>query len=142
MSLSAEQRVRYQRQVLLPEIGDRGQAALCEARFVVAPAEGADAGRVDPRAAQTAVDYLTRAGMHPAAPSTRGGAVVVGVASSGDVARIASGRPELEPAAAALLGALSAAEAMKAVVGAGRPMSPTAAPALAAAPPSTGPEER
>jgi len=110
--LSADQRSRYARHLLLVEIGEQGQARLCEARVRVA--SDADAG-----AAAVARDYLERAGVtvDDCAP---GDATSLAVPSMADVDALA-GRPELREAAAALAGALSAVETIKTLTGAGTP---------------------
>lgn len=106
--LTANQRVRHARHLLLAEIGEQGQAALCATQL--RPAVGAD-----PRAAEVAADYLARAGV-TVAP----GAATLPVPSAAEVAALA-GDPALLEAAAALAGAFAAVEAIKATTGAGQP---------------------
>jgi hypothetical protein len=99
--LSAADKKRYARQVLLTEIGLAGQARLLQ--VAVALPAGADA-----RAAELAVDYLQRAGLRV---DPDAGAVVAVPAP--DAVRALAGRPELDEAAAALAGAFAAVEAIK-----------------------------
>lgn len=108
--LSAADRRRYARQVLLTEIGVAGQARLLQS--AVASPMGEDA---DPRAVEVALDYLRRAGV---GVDDRG----VPIALPGSEAlRALAGRPELYEAAAALSGAFAAVEAIKRTLGAGEP---------------------
>ena len=107
--------MRFARHVLLPEIGEDGQARLEGARVEL---------RGDAAAVAVARAYLERAGVTVAA----GGRAV-------DVAPATAGRPELAAAAAFLGGAFAAVEVIKAEVGAGEPAS---LPSL----PLTGPEDR
>jgi hypothetical protein len=108
--LSPEQKRRYARQVLLAEIGEAGQLRLCRTRVRIGAAS-------DPRAAAIATDYLLRAGMvvttEDAAPE-----LVLGAAGAIDTL---SGDSGFGHAAAALAGAFSAVEAIKAALGAGTP---------------------
>ncbi len=94
MSLTVEQKRRYVRHLLLPEIGAAGQERLCGAAF-----RGGGC-----RAARIAADYLRRAGMRedPAA-------LPLAVA------------PVDDPVIAALAGAFAAVERIKAELGVGRP---------------------
>lgn len=108
--LSADQRSRYARHLLVVELGEQGQARLCEAELGVAP--GADAA-----AAAVATDYLVRAGVRTSADA---GVACVQLPSASRVDALA-GRPELREAAAALAGALAAVEAIKQLTGAGSP---------------------
>lgn len=94
--------MRFARHILLPEIGERGQARL--AASSVRPVGG------DERAREVARTYLARAG--------------VGLHEEGRPAPIPdvrAGRPELAEAASYLAGALAAVEVVKAIVGAGVP---------------------
>jgi hypothetical protein len=99
LSLTPEQRRRFVRHLLLPEIGPHGQARLLEARFAVRSAVRGSAGEV------TAL-YLARAGLN-AAPETDGASTV-----------------ELDetddPIDAALVGAWAAVEHVKRVLELGR----------------------
>lgn len=108
MDFSDRERRMYARHLLLPEIGEAGQAKLRESRFAV-PA-GAD-----PQAAEVARDYLTRAGVHEGA-----GGVAVPLPAP-DALQESAPTPELRAAAAAVAGAFAAVETIKALVGAGRP---------------------
>lgn len=109
MELSAQERQRYARHLLLTEVGPEGQALLCAARFAVPPG-------ADPRAAAVARTYLERAGVHEGA-----GGRPVPLPDAAEVRRRAGGEPLLEDAAAAVLGSHGAVEVIKAVLGAGRP---------------------
>ncbi|MFW5925509.1 MAG: hypothetical protein ACOCV4_05035 [Myxococcota bacterium] len=108
MDFSDRERRTFARQLLLPEIGEAGQAKLCESRFAV-PA-GAD-----PQAAEVARDYLVRAGVREGA-----GGVPVPLPEP-EALRGRAPTPELRGAAAAVAGAFAAVETIKALVGAGRP---------------------
>jgi hypothetical protein len=99
--LSAADKKRYARQVLLTEVGLAGQARLLQAA-VALPANA------DARAAEIAADYLQRAGLRV---DPDAGAVLA--LPAGDAVRALAGRPELEEAAAALSGAFAAVEAIK-----------------------------
>jgi hypothetical protein len=111
--LGAVYKRRHARQLLLAEIGERGQARLCATRVRLS-------GDGDLRAAAVARDYLERAGLqlmdaHEASArsddeESRG--LAVEIADSGAL-RALAGRPELEEAAAALVGAFAAVEAIK-----------------------------
>lgn len=94
MSLGPEQRRRYARHFLLPEIGVQGQERLCAAAFQA----GAS------RAERVAATYLARAGLRED-PAGR------------PVAAIATD----DPVDAALAGAFAAVEHLKAELGVGRP---------------------
>jgi hypothetical protein len=104
---------RHARQLLLAEIGERGQARLCATRVQLA------AG-ADPRAAAVARDYLERAGVqvidapvgHSHAAGEDARALTTAVADCTAV-RALAGHPELDEAAAALAGAFAAVEAIK-----------------------------
>jgi hypothetical protein len=105
--LSAADKQRYARHLLLVEVGEAGQERLCAAQ-VELPAD------MDLRAAKVARDYLERAG------------VVVGSAGTAATAfadraavQALAGDALLEPAAAALLGALHAVEQIKMELGVG-----------------------
>ncbi|MFO0681677.1 MAG: hypothetical protein U0234_06485 [Sandaracinus sp.] len=96
--------LRFARQYVLEEIGTAGQARL--------EAASVRAGSGDARAHEIALAYVTRAGVaHDASGDP------LDVATSDEIARVA-GRPELEPAAAFLLGALAATERIAAIAGA------------------------
>lgn len=125
MSVSPHQARRYARQMLLAEIGVEGQARLCAT--ACSPSAGADS-----RAAQTASDYLARAGL----VVDRGTGVPVRLPGPSQVAAIA-GNPVLGEAATALLGALAAVETVKQVLGVGRAASCTV-PALSGGPQPSG----
>lgn len=105
--------LRYARHVMLPEIGEAGQARLAARRLTL---------RGDAAAVACATEYLARAGM-----TTDGGDTV-------DVVAVRPGRPELEVAAAFLAGAWTAVEVIKATLEVG-----VAAPAPDL--PLTGPED-
>ncbi|MFT3922590.1 MAG: hypothetical protein QM778_08660 [Myxococcales bacterium] len=104
MPLNARQRTRYARHLLLPEVGLVGQERLVEARLGLGES-------ADPRAAKVAQLYLERAGVSVESDA----ALRVRVADTDSVRRLA-GSPALEPAAAALAGALGAVEAIKEVL--------------------------
>ena len=87
-------RARFARQLSLPEVGERGQRALCASRVRV---EG------DLRAVEAATRYLERAGC-----SVADDGEPVTVSDAPEIARIA-GRPELEEAAAWIAGCVAAA---------------------------------
>jgi hypothetical protein len=111
--LGAVDKRRHARQLLLAEIGERGQERLCATRVQLA------AG-ADPRAAAVARDYLERAGVQvmdpPAAAAQTTGddasAPTLAVVDSAGV-RALAGHPDLDEAAAALAGAFAAVEAIK-----------------------------
>ena len=109
--LTADQRSRYARHLLLVEIGEEGQSRLCAA--VVGARQSADAA-----AAAVSADYLRRAGVMVQKASDD--ALVVDLAGANRVDALA-GRPELRDAAATLAGAFAAVEAIKAITGAGQP---------------------
>lgn len=104
MSLDATARRLYARQLLLGEIGEAGQERLLDARFRHEPSGDADAYAV-------ASDYLERAGcaMDPTG-------AVLRVPSTTAIMRFA-GSPALAEPAAAILGAFSAVEHLKEVLG-------------------------
>ncbi len=104
MSLDATARRRYARQLLLGEIGESGQQRLLDARFCAGADSDADAYAV-------AADYLERAGC---AADPRGD--VLRVPSRSQVMRFA-GSPALAEPAAMILGAFSAVEHLKEVLG-------------------------
>ena len=110
--LHPAQKQRFARHILLPEIGEDGQARLCAAR-VRFP------GSADARAADVARSYLERAGIEVLPADAEGAKVSRAVPDTGEVQAIA-GSPELVEAAAALCGALAAVEAIKAALGIGR----------------------
>ncbi len=101
---------RHARQLLLPEIGEVGQAFL-SAHAVAVP--GGPAGEV-------AAEYLRRAGVHAAVTESAPGAEELEALAPERVAALA-GRPELEAAAAFLAGAFTAVEEMKRALGVGSP---------------------
>lgn len=92
---------RFARQVLLSEIGRRGQETLSAARYRID--EGAD-----PRVAHVVRTYLDRAGL---AEHAEGRVVAL------------DERGARDPAAAFLAGALAAVEHIKSELGIGTPMS-------------------
>ena len=106
--LDPTQRARYARHLLLPEIGDSGQAKLNAARVRAS----ADA---DPTVAEVALDYLTRAGVQLDSDEQ---ATPLRLADTAEV-NLVAGAPQLQTASAFLLGALAAVEAIKQVTGAG-----------------------
>jgi hypothetical protein len=106
--LSPAARQRYARHLLLAEVGEAGQERLCHARIQL-PVD------TDPRAARVARDYLERAGLALHADDQGASRPQLNRAA---VAALA-GDPVLEPAAAALLGALGAVEAIKGELGLG-----------------------
>ena len=106
MSLDAAARRRYARQLLLGEIGESGQERLLHAGFH----RGAD---TDADAYAVAAEYLERAGC----THDESGAAVR-AANESAVTRFA-GTPELREPAAAIMGAFSAVEHLKEVLGIG-----------------------
>ena len=120
MSLRDDQRARFARHLLLPELGEAGQERLLasQARF---PSD-ADAG-----ARAVAAGYLERAGVAVAnddalAPeASRHAQVALG--NEAECARVA-GRAELLEAARSLAGALAAVETIKTLAGLGSPGAP------------------
>ena len=106
MSLDAAARRRYARQLLLGEIGEKGQVRLSEARFRSGSTSDADAFAV-------AAEYLRRAGC---LEDPDGDEVAVPDASLVD--RFA-GEAFLRGPAAAVVGAFSAVEHMRAALGLG-----------------------
>jgi hypothetical protein len=104
LSLQGAQRRRYARQLLLSEVGERGQERLLAARF--RPAAGCD-----PDAYAVAADYLERAGLSfdPAGTELR-------VADADAIERLA-GSPCLREPAAWIAGAFAAVEHLKEVLG-------------------------
>ena len=98
MSLDATARRRYARQLLLGEIGEAGQQRLLDARFRSGAGGDADAYAV-------AADYLAGAS-----------GAVLHVPSTSRLMRFA-GSPALAEPAAAILGAFSAVEHLKEVLG-------------------------
>jgi len=110
MELSEQDRIRFARHLLLPQLGEAGQRRLLRAR--VRPAADADPG-----ALAVARTYLARAGVAVIDASDDGAdAVPLAVSSESEVSRVA-GRPELRVAARALLGALAAVEAIQTAAG-------------------------
>lgn len=99
MTLRDDARRRHARQLLLAEVGERGQARL----------SGHEVGlRGDPRAAEVAALYLSRAGV-----AVRDDAAsVLELADPDAVSRLA-GRDELREAAAFVAGAFAAVEEIK-----------------------------
>lgn len=112
--LSDAQKRLYARQITLAEIGAEGQAQLCAVELAI------DAG-ADPRAAEVAREYLSRAGVQLREQATQ----VVPVADQPSV-RALAGEPELEACAAWLAGSFAAVEAIKTVTGIGTPAQLTA----------------
>jgi sulfur-carrier protein adenylyltransferase/sulfurtransferase len=115
--LSPAQKQRYARHLLLAEVGEAGQERLCRASIQLP-------GDADPRAAAVAREYLERAGvsLHGAAPVAPAVAGAPHLQLNGDALYMLAGDPRLEPAAAALLGALYAVEAIKGELGLGAPL--------------------
>lgn len=110
--LSDADKARFSRHLLLSEIGTAGQSRLCAARVRLP-----DAG--DTRAGEIAREYLLRAGIDVVAGGTAA-AREVPVASPFDVTRLGAD-PSLDEAAAWFAGAFAAVEAIKSIVGVGRP---------------------
>jgi hypothetical protein len=110
MALAELDRVRYARQLLLPEIGSKGQERLCAAQVRVS--EG------DPGAGAVALEYLGRAGVSFA----QEGEHVLALPDTSAVVDLA-GAPELLEAARALSGALAAVETIKAILELGKPLA-------------------
>jgi hypothetical protein len=110
--VTPEDRSRFARHLSLPEIGAAGQAKLSSARVRVAPG-------TDPRVARWAIDHATRVG----ARQDEAGRAITDAAAT--AVRELAGRPELEDAAAFLLGALAALELVRTTTLAGEvaPMS-------------------
>jgi len=106
LRLDAAARRRYARQLLLGEIGESGQERLLDAGFH----RGADG---DVGAYAVAAEYLERAGC-----SHDESGVVVHVPNESAVARFAAS-PALQEPAAAIIGAFSAVEHLKEVLGIG-----------------------
>lgn len=104
MSLDGAQRRRYARQLLLGEVGERGQERLLAACF----RPGADCDRA---AYAVASDYLERAGL---APHPTG--LEVRVVDADTIEGLA-GSPALREAAAWIAGSFAAVEHLKAVLG-------------------------
>ena len=104
MRLDATARRRYARQLLLGEIGEVGQERLLDARFRHEAGGDADAYAV-------AAEYLERAGC-----ATDPSGAVLRVPSTTALMRFA-GSPALAEPAAAILGAFSAVEHLKKVLG-------------------------
>jgi hypothetical protein len=104
LSLDAAARRRYARQLLLGEIGESGQERLLEARFRRA-ADG------DAEAYAVAAEYLRRAGCVEDESGSE-----VRVPDTDAVIRFA-GSPALREPAAMVLGAFSAVEHLKEVLG-------------------------
>lgn len=105
MSLTPEDRVRYSRQILLPEIGQSGQERLCNASF-------AFSSDLDEEAAKIAAVYLQRAGLalDPASPRKVS-------APARNALDVMAREPGTEHAVAAVTGALAAVETIKSVLG-------------------------
>jgi len=109
MPLTDRQRGLYARHLLLAEIGEQGQERLCATRVTLSAAG-------DPEAARVAQEYLERAGVTVG----RGGEPIE-IPTTRRVARLAGGDAALHDAAAAVAGAHAAVEAIKHIVGVGRP---------------------
>jgi hypothetical protein len=125
MALSDEQRVRYARHLLLPELGETAQLRLLASR--VRFAEGVELG-----ARVVAEEYLRRAGVRVVGGSEDEDAHedahahgYVDVDGDGDALLLSPPSlpcdPTLREAARALSGAFSAVEAIKTLTGIGRP---------------------
>ena len=110
LGLRVSDRARYARQLLLPQIGETGQARLL-ASTLRAPAN-ADHGTL-----RVARAYLERAGVRviEATPESVDAEPLPSLPASEVIARIA-GRPELHEAARAVVGALAALQAIQSVV--------------------------
>jgi hypothetical protein len=106
--LTERQARLYARQVILAELGPAGQARLCAS-------EAKATADSDVAAAQVALEYLQRAGMHASAAAVR---TSVAVATSAQVQEVAIA-PELQHCAEWLLGAWAAVEAIKQCAGVG-----------------------
>ncbi len=120
--LSASDRVRYARQLLLPQLGETGQARLLASELSARP--GADDG-----ALEVARTYLQRAGVRV---SDRADADELPLYSPDEIARMA-GTDELLEAARALAGALAAVAAMRTLAGLPAPVEPLPIVALSSA---------
>jgi hypothetical protein len=121
--LTEQQKRLYSRQVLLAEVGTAGQARVCDAKLLLA-SEG------DARAAAVAADYLRRAGAHVDHDGSDASVLVTDATSfqcetvlipSISDTRDLAGDELLEDCAAWLAGSFAAVEALKRVVGVGRP---------------------
>jgi len=108
VSLTARERTRYARHLLLPEVGLSGQERLLAAQVRLA-------GDGHPSAVEVARTYLERAGLKVLASESEE-TPAVPVADVSAVERLAGHQTALLPAAAALAGALSAVEAIKEVL--------------------------
>jgi len=108
MSLSAHDRSRYARQLLLPQLGERGQARVL-ASSVRAPKD-ADGG-----ALAVARTYAERAGLRVVSD---GEFPLISVPTTEQVGRVA-GEEALMEAARALVGAIAAVEALRGAAGFG-----------------------
>ena len=118
MGLTAHDRTRYARHLLLPQLGEAGQARLLDTRLRVR-------GAVDAGVLEVARTYLGRSGVTLVDAPTEGAphagdehASELALATESEVARVA-GRPALVEAARALLGALSAVDAIRTAAGLG-----------------------
>jgi hypothetical protein len=123
VALSDEQRVRYARHLLLPELGESAQLRLLagSVRFARGVAEGTK---------EVAGEYLRRAGVKVIEAEAAHAHGDVNVDGDGDVNVDAatlllsplplSCAPELAEAAHAVAGAFAAVEAIKAIVGLGQ----------------------
>ena len=96
--LSPEERQRFVRHRLLPEVGDEGQARLCASHLHIESD--------DDEAAGWAVLYLRRSGMR-----LDGEGTPTRLPASADILDMAGDIPGLEAAARALIGALVASHA-------------------------------
>lgn len=106
MALGDDARRRHARQLLLAEVGERGQARLCAHAVAL---------RGDPRAAEIAALYLSRAGV-----TVKQEADVLDVPGA-DALRQLAGRDELCEAAAFVAGAFAAVEEIKRALELGAP---------------------
>jgi hypothetical protein len=106
--LSPAAKQRYARHLLLAEVGEPGQERLCDAQACL-PVDS------DPRASRVARDYLERAGLSVRSRERDASRLQL----NRDAIHALAGDPRLEPAAAALLGALAAVEAIKSELGLG-----------------------
>lgn len=113
MGLSARDRTRYARQLLLPQIGEAGQERLLASSVHAAP----DA---EPGVLAVARSYLERAGLRVASEP---GAPTLALVSADELSRVA-GDPALLEAARALTGALAAVAALREAAAFGSPVQP------------------
>jgi hypothetical protein len=130
-ALSADDRMRYARQVALDEIGVAGQARLRGARVRVSlraelgyAASSTEAQSSEAQSSEVAALYLERAGVHVQRAAASGPAQeappdAVIADHSKAVLGAHAGDPRLEHAAAWLLGSFDAVETIKVILGVG-----------------------